>query len=127
MHAVAQLLTLLSTPPGDGPQDAGQQIQRRNALWLNWLMVLPAPDQKTLVESKISGWDNLLPVEMQPPVADAAPAFSVGSASPTVLSWWPIQYARGQADGWRSPGLVLLDDTLAADESVCLAQLPMRQ
>jgi len=122
LHAVAQLLSFLATPAGDGPQDAGLQTLRRNALWLNWLMVPPNPEQKTLVESKMAGWANLLPVEMQPPVADAAPALSVGSASPTVLSWWPMQYARGQADGWRSPGLVLLDDTLAADESVCRAQ-----
>jgi DEAD/DEAH box helicase domain-containing protein len=122
LHAVAQLLVLLATPAGEGLQDLGWQQIRRNALWLNWLMVPPNAEQKALVESKLAGLANLLPVEMQPPVPDSAPALSAGSATPMVFSWWPMQYARGRADGWRSPGLVLLDDTQDTDESVRRSQ-----
>ncbi len=118
LHAVAQLLAFLGIPAGDAGLDAGLLGVRRNVLWLNWLMVPPNPEQKTLVESKIANWATLLPVEMQPTVVDAAPALSAGPASPVVLNWWPVPYARGIKEGWRSPGLVLIDDIADMDESV---------
>ncbi len=118
LHAVAQLLTFLGTPAGDAGLDAGLLGMRRNVLWLNWKMVPHNPEQKALVESKIANWASLLPMEMQPTVADAAPALSADAASPVVLNWWPVPYARGLKEGWRSPGLVVMDDVSDMDESV---------
>jgi DEAD/DEAH box helicase domain-containing protein len=116
MHAVAQLLAFLGSAPGDSGTDVALQALRRNVMWLNFLMV-PHAEEKALVEGKISQWANLLPAEMQPPVTNAAPALSKGAASPMVLNWWPMAYARGASDGWRSPGLVMVDDMADADES----------
>lgn len=115
LHAVGQLLAFLRVPPGDGG-DAGLQTLRRNVLWLNFLMV-PMAEEKILVESKINQWANLLPPEAQPPMTNAAPALSKGTAALTVFNWWPMAYARGESDGWRSPGLVLMDDAADLDES----------
>ena len=109
-HAVAQLLSFLGTPPGSGAQDEGMTMIQRNVLWLNFLMVPNTPEEKTLVESKMSRWLSQLPEEMQAPKAGFAPVLSKGNTSPAVLSWWPMAYLKGQKEGLKAQGIVMLDD-----------------
>ncbi len=109
-HAVAQLLSFLATPPGTGTQDEGLAVVQRNVLWLNFLMVPNTPDEKTFVEGKMAGLLAQLPVDMQAPKPSHAPVLSKGEASPKVLGWWPVAYAKGKTDGLTAPGVVLLDD-----------------
>jgi DEAD/DEAH box helicase domain-containing protein len=117
-HAIAQLLAFLSTSPGVGTQDAAVLIAQRNVLWLNFLMVPNTPAERTVVESRMSTLLAQLPVDMQGPKAGFAPVLSKSSVSPTVLSWWPMNYASGIRDGMTGPGVVLLEDLDSSDENV---------
>jgi DEAD/DEAH box helicase domain-containing protein len=117
-HAIAQLLAFLSTSPGEGMQDAAVLIAQRNVLWLNFLMVPNTPAERTVVESRMSTLLAQLPLDMQGPKAGFAPVLSKSSVSPTVLSWWPMNYASGIRDGMTGPGVVLLEDLDSSDENV---------
>ena len=117
LNAVALLLSFLGASPTESDPEPGLLHLQRNVLWLNFLMVPPDKGQKDAVEDEINQLSNLLPVEMQPPVPDAAPALSVKGAMPTVLNWWPVAYASGACEGLRAPGLVILDDLADQDES----------
>jgi DEAD/DEAH box helicase domain-containing protein len=110
LNAVAMLLQLLGTQAAEEGPSPGLQTPLQNALWLNFLMIPPDQEQKTAVEQWFKNMANLLPVEMHPPVADAAPSLSIDSAKPMVVTWWPMAYAKGETTGWRSPGLVVLDN-----------------
>jgi DEAD/DEAH box helicase domain-containing protein len=109
-HSVAQLLSFLATPPGTGTQDDGMAMVQRNVLWLNFLMLPNTPDEKTFVEGKMKGLLAQLPLDMQAPKPAHAPVLSKGDATPKVMGWWPVAYAKGKTDDLTAPGVVLLDD-----------------
>jgi DEAD/DEAH box helicase domain-containing protein len=111
LNAVAELVAFLAAVPGVGADDRGQDDRRGNVMWLNWLMVPPDAKTREVVETRISDIASFLPEELRPKVSNAAPALSPEGVTPVVLNWWPLAYARGQQEGWRSPGLVILDDT----------------
>jgi DEAD/DEAH box helicase domain-containing protein len=108
---------VLGVNPSESDPEPGVLSLQRNVLWLNFLMIPPDKDQKELVEQEINRLSNLLPVEMQPPVSGAAPAFSIDTAMPKVFNWWPLAYTNGVMEGWKSPGLVLFDDLADQQES----------
>jgi DEAD/DEAH box helicase domain-containing protein len=109
-HSIAQLLKFLSEPCGDGQEDAALYPIQRNLLWLNFLMIPSTADEKTVVESKMSGMLNQLPVDLHSPRPNFAPMLSKGTSAPIVLGWWPMSYATGNRDGLTCSGVVLLDD-----------------
>lgn len=109
-NAIAQLLTFLGTPPGEGAQDAGVAMVQRNVLWLNFLMIPNTAQEKVLVETEMASVLPQLPMDMQAPTHGYAPVLSKGSGLLRVLSWWPMAYASGARDGLSGPGVVVLDD-----------------
>lgn len=116
-QAVAQLLTVLATPPGTvaGVDAAAVQLTR-NALWLTFLMMPSTPSDLALVKNDMAIWMEQLPVWMQTPGKSHAPSLARKEAQPMVLSWWPLACAASMPEKLSVPGALVLDDVSPPDE-----------
>ncbi|MGH9894998.1 MAG: hypothetical protein ACREA0_24060, partial [bacterium] len=116
-NAVAQLLRWLARESGDGGDPVVAQL-KRNAVWATFLMV-PPPDtpEAVAVSADMATVVARLPEWMQEVPKPSAPAMSRDGAHPVVRFWWPAAFGRGAVDFPLTPGLIVLSDTDAIDET----------
>lgn len=117
-HAVARLLHWLSTPVGAAELNGAEEVQQRNAAWLEFLMVPSTAEDKTVAEAQRAPWLAQLPVYLREPGPGFAPVMSKANGAASVLGWWPLLLAKGLPvhQDWAAPATVLLDAAAAPDE-----------
>ena len=116
-NAVAQLLRWLAREAGDGGDPVVSQL-KRNAAWATFLMVPPpGTPEAAAVTSDMAAVVTRLPEWMQEVPKPSAPAMSRDGAHPVVRFWWPAAFAGGAVDLPLTPGLVVLSETDAIDET----------
>src|SRR5205823_5250828 len=116
-NAVAQLLTLLSTPAAD-TEDPAMDQPRKNAIWATFLMVAPpgspAAAQAEVrlrdVRPRLSDW-------AQQVSAPHAVSCSTNGAEPAMYFRWPAVFVLGIAPDLQPPGVLVLNDVEPADEA----------
>jgi DEAD/DEAH box helicase domain-containing protein len=116
-NAVAQLLKWLAHEAGDGGDPVVSQL-KRNATWATFLMVPPpGTPEAEAVNAEMAAVVRTLPEWMQEVPKPSAPATSRDGAHPLVRFWWPAAFSRGAMDLPVTPGLIVLNETDAIDET----------
>ena len=116
-NAVAHLLRWLAREAGEGGDPVVSQL-KRNAAWATFLMVPPpGTPEASAVTSDMANVLTRLPDWMQEVPKPSAAAMSRDSAHPVVRFWWPAAFAGGAVDLPLTPGLVVLSETDALDET----------
>ena len=113
-NAVTLLLQYLATPISGVVDPAAVQL-RKNAMWLNFLMIPSNEQEKQWVDTGMNQWMPQLPQVMRSPGTSHAPCMSKKDAQPIVMAWWPLSYSKSQDGMVDSPGLVFLDDSSITD------------
>lgn len=116
-NAVAQLLRWLAREAGDGGDPVVSQL-KRNAAWATFLMVPPpGTPEAAAVSADMAAVVTRLPEWMREVPKPSAPATSREGAHPGVRFWWPAAFGRGTVDLPLTPGLIVLNETDAIDET----------
>ena len=117
-NAVAQLLKWLARDAGEQSDPIVTQL-KRNAAWATFLMV-PAPGtpEARAVRAEMATFAANLPEWMQVRPQPNAPAASREGAHSAVRFWWPAAFGQGSLDLTLTPGLVILNDEGATDETI---------
>ncbi len=116
-NAVARLLAFLAAGEGDAIDPAVETLQR-DALWLGFLMVPHNAAEKGSAEAQCQQWRSRLPTHLQEQPAGSAPSQSKETGLCQVIASWPMAAAKGDLSvQWTAPGVLLLDDLAAEDET----------
>jgi DEAD/DEAH box helicase domain-containing protein len=116
-NAVAQLLRWLAREAGDAGDPIVTQL-KRNAAWATFLMIPPpGTPEAAAVTSDMAAVVTKLPEWMREVPQPSAPAMSRDGGHPTLRFWWPAAFGRGALDLPLTPGLIVLSDTDAIDET----------
>jgi len=118
-HQVARLLQWLATGADEQGQDAGLDQLRRNALWLEFLMIPSTVEDKAACAHQMGQWLPRLPDAIREPGKGFAPCASKTNGVCSLTGWWPLSMAKGDIplEGWAAPGVVALDTTAADSET----------
>jgi DEAD/DEAH box helicase domain-containing protein len=116
-NAVAQLLSWLAQSPGDVGDKVVTQL-KRNTVWATFLMVPhPGSEGAAVVASAMTALAGRLPDWMREVPKPHALARSRGGEQPMVAFWWPSAFSQPGMDLPLTPGLLVLDEAGASNDS----------